>query len=358
MEVLDGTPLSIMSRTLKIQVRGKAAEFRRRHLLDFINQDREADLIAAWQKDRSDTWYATFESTRIVDELDGHEMKYKDVDISLQFSAADRIVVKGRVHWLPIWENNTELRRHLEQYGEVRQVAHQTEQGVATGVREITMTMREGDQDSIPYIGRLNGHKYLMVIPGRPPVCFRCERAGHLRQHCPAYMHLHEINRSYASIVRQQAVSKPNPAVSKPAPAVRKPGETGEKESQGAVSKPIENEKAVSKPDEAVGMPDGAVSKPQEERGEDVGNPQVMSGAEDVGNPQEMTEEETLNLTPNRDSLALELIGDSQPVETSWADEMDEEDQFEEVKGKRRKVAPVFSQPESPNAAQPSRANR
>jgi hypothetical protein len=75
------------------------------------------------------------------------------------------------------------------------------------------MTMQEGDQDDIPYIGRLNGHKYLMVIPGRSPICFPCARAGHLRQNCPAYVPVHETSRSYASIVRQQAASKPNQAV-------------------------------------------------------------------------------------------------------------------------------------------------
>jgi hypothetical protein len=170
MEVLEGTPLSIMEKTLKVTVRGKVSEFRRRHLLDFIYQDREADLIAVWQKDRSDTWYATFETTELVDELDGHDF---DADIRLQFSAADRIEVKGRVHWLPIWENNHELKHYLGQFGEVTKISHQTEQGIATGVREVVLRMREGDQDDIPYIGRINGNKFLMVIPGRPPVCFK-----------------------------------------------------------------------------------------------------------------------------------------------------------------------------------------
>jgi hypothetical protein len=82
-------------------------------------------------------------------------MKYKDIDISLEFAAADRIEVKGRVHWLPIWETNSELKHHLEQFGDVRSVTHQQEQGVATGVRDVTITMREGDQEHLPYIGRL-----------------------------------------------------------------------------------------------------------------------------------------------------------------------------------------------------------
>ena len=222
MEVLEGTPLSIMEKTLKVQVRGKVSEFRRRHLLDFIYQDRDADLVAVWQKDRSDTWYATFETTILVDELDGHEFKYKDADIRLHFSAADRIEVKGRIHWLPIWVNNHELKQYLDQFGDVIKIGHQTEQGIATGVREVVLRMREGDQDNVPNIGRINGHKFLMVIPGRPPVCFKCERPGHVRQNCPMYMHMHmhDTSRSYASIVR-----RPNPAVSKPAPAVGKPGE-------------------------------------------------------------------------------------------------------------------------------------
>jgi hypothetical protein len=61
-----------MEKTLKVQVKARVSEFIRRHLLDFVymSQDKESDLIAVWQKDRTDTWY---------DHPDGHEFKYKDI---------------------------------------------------------------------------------------------------------------------------------------------------------------------------------------------------------------------------------------------------------------------------------------
>ena len=215
------------------------------------------------------------------------------------------------------------------------------------------MTMREGDQEYMPYIGRIHDSKYLLVIPGRPPVCFKCERAGHLRQHCPMYMPVRPQERNYASAVKSTAI----PVVGKPASAVGKPGGTSAKETvgksqgeSGAVGKPKDITGAVGKPqNKSEADTSGAVGKPQGTSGA-VGMPQ-----EDVGNPPDDNQEDVINL--GDDSLAQELLSQSQPVSRTWSEEMSEEDEFQEVTGKKRKIIPM-TEPESPTAAEPSRADR
>jgi hypothetical protein len=166
------------------------------------------------------------------------------------------------------------------------------------------------------------------------------------------YMHMHDTSRSYASIVR-----RPNPAVSKPAPAVGKPGETTV---SGAVGKPsTESGEAVGKPPGAVGKPsDKAVGKPDGVNEIETENGAVGKPEED-NNPPENTE-----MADPPDSMEQELLDNSLPIDKSWAVEVDEEmadddhHDFEEVRGKRRKVAPAPTPPASPSAAEPSRANR
>lgn len=50
---------------------------------------------------------------------------------------------------------------------------------IATGVREVVYSMREGEQRHLPYFTSVHGHRCLLSVPGRPPICFRCEEVGH-----------------------------------------------------------------------------------------------------------------------------------------------------------------------------------
>jgi hypothetical protein len=209
-----------------------------------------------WQREQLDTWFATFKSTRLVDHFDGEVFEVPDSEIKFEFAAADRIQIRGLLNWLPIWTTNNEVEQFFGRYGEVKQVSHAREGGIATGVREVTITMREGEQRSLPYIGRLHGERFLFVVPGRPPVCFRCEETGHIRQNCPAYFP--SGNKSYASAVRT--------AVGRPTPAER----SGETTKQAAVGRPDPD---VGKPGDET----GAIGTPQDgyRRSSRMRNPKV-----------------------------------------------------------------------------------
>lgn len=87
------------------------------------------------------------------------------------------------------------------------------------------------------------GHKCLIVIQGRPPVCLKCEEVGRLRGESTNYRYGKNPTRSYASVKQaKEVVSKPQVQDNK------------------AVSKPITGDEVVGRPqhdetEDAVGMP-------------------------------------------------------------------------------------------------------
>ena len=129
----------------------------------------------------------------------------------------------------PFWVTNDDLSRVLESRGDIKSVQHVTEKNIITGVREVVFSMREGDQNHLPYLTSVHGHRCLLSIPGRPPNLF-------LMRGCRPPLHqcrhgdrpgLH----SYASAVQGPVVTKRwgGPVGKAPSQAVSKP--TGEEPS-------------------------------------------------------------------------------------------------------------------------------
>lgn len=84
-----------------------------------------------------------------------------------------------------------------------------------TTTRKVAIVLREGvTVDSIPHIMKVLGGQVLIDIPGRPPLCLRCKRVGHVRKACKAawcktcrsYGHeMEECVSTYASKTRAAA---------------------------------------------------------------------------------------------------------------------------------------------------------
>ena len=73
-------------------------------------------------------------------------------------------------------------------YSKIRGFEH-----VRSMVRNIILNLAEGVElpslDSVFPDGE--DHKFLITVPGRGPVCFRCQRVGHTRQNCEETYCLH-----------------------------------------------------------------------------------------------------------------------------------------------------------------------
>lgn len=51
--------------------------------------------------------------------------------------------------------------------------------------RDMEFTLKEGlSTSSLPHLLTIFGHQCLLLIPGRPPLCLRCNRVGHIRRQC------------------------------------------------------------------------------------------------------------------------------------------------------------------------------
>lgn len=95
--------------------------------------------------DHQDAWFVTFSNKAQVSELEGKDVIYKE--LLLHFDVCDRIVVKLKVHWFPLWVSNEDVKRILAKYGEVRKVEHVTENGIITGVRQAELSLREANKE-------------------------------------------------------------------------------------------------------------------------------------------------------------------------------------------------------------------
>ena len=340
----EGTTLELMERTLKIIVSGSRQniqQYTRRNIIDLV---KEEGAEAVWQMERGDQWFVTFKDSTIVDCWDGKSLKPPNVNVTLNMYACDRLIVRCRVLWLPIWVTNEDIYRVLNKYGDIKDVRHNIDaDGIGTGVREVVFSMREGDQNHLPYLTSVHGHRCLLSVPGRPPICFKCEGVGHLRHQCP---HGDRPRlRSYASAVQ--------------GPVVGKRGEESVgKTPQQAVSKPTGEE------------PSGSPSNQGDSSGPQEGLVAIQTGPhqdnqEDHGSPNEGLE--PAGSTPDGKGLeSPDTEGDTE-VSTQWADTevspMDigslhlDDEGFVEVRHKKARRAEP-DPPISPLAAQPSRADR
>ncbi|KAG0430797.1 hypothetical protein HPB47_022362 [Ixodes persulcatus] len=56
-----------------------------------------------------------------------------------------------------------------------------------TTTRNVTLILGDGlALDSLPHQGSIDGTQVLFSVPGRPPMCLRCKRVGHMRRQCTA----------------------------------------------------------------------------------------------------------------------------------------------------------------------------
>lgn len=120
---------------------------------------------------------------------------------------AGRLVVKGRqcividpyrqelrvkLHWVSFGVTDDAIHREFTKYGEVKEVAHERWRvpgfdGVESTTRIVRLVLREGVAlDRLPHQLRLGGGMVLVVVPGRAPVCLRCNKTGHIRRDCQA----------------------------------------------------------------------------------------------------------------------------------------------------------------------------
>lgn len=98
-------------------------------------------------------------------------------------------VIKFRVHWLPLYYDDTMLKGIFCDYGEIldiKRLKTVMENNVfLNGIREVTMKVDEADKMKIPHLINFGcGQTVLVTMQGRPPLCLKCRQVGHVRRDC------------------------------------------------------------------------------------------------------------------------------------------------------------------------------
>ncbi|XP_040075972.1 uncharacterized protein LOC115327317 [Ixodes scapularis] len=98
-----------------------------------------------------------------------------------------------RVNWLPTYVTDGEVCAAFAEYGNVTRITREKWKSpsgtyeVETSARAVTITMKEGTaKDELPHQGKVAGYPVLISVPGRPPMCLRCSKLGHMRKQCRA----------------------------------------------------------------------------------------------------------------------------------------------------------------------------
>ncbi|CAN7979364.1 unnamed protein product [Ixodes persulcatus] len=102
----------------------------------------------------------------------------------------EKAEVRLKLHWIPFHLPDETVKKALEPYGKVEDVARETWrvggfEGVQSTTRVVRLTLREDvTLEKLPHQLRLPGCTALVLAPGRAPLCLRCRRTGHIRREC------------------------------------------------------------------------------------------------------------------------------------------------------------------------------
>ena len=219
-----------MATTVRITVSGpERAKITRGVLICRVADVVGGDVIrSVWRIEPGYIWFATLNSEQAADRL-VEEKSLVENGLIIGFAPCNRRRIQVRVHWLPLWISDDEVKDFFLQYGKVDRVFEERlyharlKKDIGTGVRNFSILVKEGVQDEIPYRTKICGRTCLITIRGRPVLCLKCGQCGHFRAECP-------IGRSatYAMAARSsEPVVPPSDSTSeRPAARVEEPVQT------------------------------------------------------------------------------------------------------------------------------------
>ncbi|XP_064468611.1 uncharacterized protein LOC135381290 [Ornithodoros turicata] len=100
--------------------------------------------------------------------------------------------VQVKLHWLPVFVPDEEVKNVFEPFGKIMQLekikwTRPGMEGVYTATRSAKLRLGKGiTVDSLPHQVKVFGGTVLVVAQGRPPLCLKCRRVGHVRRECRA----------------------------------------------------------------------------------------------------------------------------------------------------------------------------
>ncbi|KAH9379400.1 hypothetical protein HPB48_018861 [Haemaphysalis longicornis] len=171
---------------------------------------KEVSVIGPFQM--SHVWFVNFRT---------HDAKKKLVERGpLKVKARPCLVVDPirrelpvKLHWVAFNVTNETIRKVFSEYGDVKEVASdkwrvQDFENSESTTRIVRLVLHEGvTPNRLLHQLRLGPGTVLVAVPGRAPMCLRCQRAGHIRRECrvPRCSECHAFGHEQADCTRSYA---------------------------------------------------------------------------------------------------------------------------------------------------------
>lgn len=272
--------------------------------------------------------YVEFKTLEALEDMKKSDMLYVG-DKNIDFDHLGRQNISIRVHWLPLYVDDNLLRRILCDFGTIKRIVREWKktdepEGVKllTGIRRVDMEVTQEAKMAIPHlIVYPDGTRSLVTLPGRQPLCLKCNTVGHVRRDCANKV----ATRSYAQITNTvnrsiQVINSANKATKDAAAKV-------EAARKASASEAAAREAAVK---------DAANNKSKDEN-QDINQDEPKDNAQ--ANPQDANQEMK---KPDDDNQATDTDDmDSQDISTTkrrHEGESDDDDDYVFPKNKTQKV--------------------
>lgn len=151
----------------------------------------DTDVLAMGVYQMNHVWMVTLHSASAKEKL----IKAKELDVKgskcLVIDPNEK-EIPVKLHWLPFYVADEDVRNALAQYGKLLEI--QREKWSRSGMENIFTTTRTARLrlgkgltiDDVPHQVRINGGTVLITAQGRPPLCLKCKKMGHVRRDCQA----------------------------------------------------------------------------------------------------------------------------------------------------------------------------
>ncbi|XP_077557311.1 uncharacterized protein LOC144172491 [Haemaphysalis longicornis] len=147
------------------------------------------DVVCIGQYQMSHVWMLTCASSVVKHKL--VQLEHITVKgLKCMVFDPDTRNIKMKLLWVPRHMENRRITEALEPFGTTQSVVREMWRcpgmdHMETGAREVSLILKDGvSVAEVPHMMDIYGSQCLVLIPGRPPLCLRCSRIGHVRRQC------------------------------------------------------------------------------------------------------------------------------------------------------------------------------
>lgn len=191
-DIVSDTTFNDPEYTLTMVLPREGVPYNRSDVLAALNESglRSNEVFALGTMETNNKWMITVKYKESVAKLMGATPLVNGIHIGRVYGKS-RGFVKIRIHWLPVYIPMTATVLYLSKYGLVKSCDYDIS-GIKSGeklyttVRNFIVELTPGKE--LPSLDNLKygneSYRMLVTVPGRGPVCFKCNMIGHVKSQC------------------------------------------------------------------------------------------------------------------------------------------------------------------------------